>query len=178
MAVEGDRIMWFDPDPRAIVPLEPAEAFHIPRSLQRVIRQGKYSVTADTAFLEVIRACAETAPGREETWINQAIISAYHTLHQLGYAHSVECWRDGKLVGGLYGVALRGLFAGESMFSRERDSSKVALDYLVQRLRAGGFVLLDVQFQTPHLARFGTVTIPRAEYKARLARALNEAATF
>jgi leucyl/phenylalanyl-tRNA---protein transferase len=175
MAVEGDEIVWFDPDPRAIIPLD---ALHIPRSLQRVVRKGRYTVTVNQAFAEVIWACAAEAPGREETWISPAIIAAYNELHRLGFAHSVECWQNGRLAGGLYGVALKGLFAGESMFSRERDSSKVALVHLVQRLRAGGFQLLDVQFQTPHLARFGAIEIARSEYKRRLARALKAAADF
>jgi len=169
MAHDDGQIVWYDPDPRAILPLD---QFHIPRSLARTIRRGRFQVRVDTAFAAVIRACAEPAPGREETWIDETIISAYSRLHQLGFAHSVETWLDGELVGGLYGVAVRGLFAGESMFSRGRDASKVALVWLVEHLREQQFQLLDVQFTTPHLRRFGAVEIPRSEYKRRLQAAL------
>ncbi|RME45276.1 MAG: leucyl/phenylalanyl-tRNA--protein transferase [Caldilineae bacterium] len=175
MAEADGTIYWYDPDPRAILPLD---AFHVPRRLARVVRQGRFEVRVDTAFEAVIRACAEPSPGREQTWISEEIIAAYTQLHRLGYAHSVESWREGKLVGGLYGVALRGLFAGESMFSRQRDASKVALVHLVERLRAGGFQLLDVQFMTEHLRRFGAVEIPRWLYKRRLARAMQVSAWF
>jgi leucyl/phenylalanyl-tRNA---protein transferase len=133
----------------------------------------------DTAFRAVVEACAAPAPGRESSWIDDQIVAAYTQLHALGFAHSVEAWRDGELVGGLYGVALRGLFAGESMFSRERDASKVALVHLVERLRRGGFVLLDTQFVVgPHMLQFGTIEIPRAEYRRRLAEALAVEANF
>lgn len=159
------RIRWYSPDPRAVIPLE---TFHVPRSLQRTIRRGRFEVRVNTAFEDVIRACAD----RPETWISGEIIRAYEALHALGLAHSVETWREGRLVGGLYGVALGGAFFGESMFSRETDASKVALVALVERLRERGFVLLDTQFLTPHLARFGAVEIPRAEYLRRLDEAL------
>lgn len=166
---EGDGIAWYDPHPRAILPLE---AFHIPRRLQQTVKRAPYAIRSDTAFRAVMSACAAPTPGREETWISPALIDAYCELHRLGFAHSVEAWRDGELVGGLYGVALRGLFAGESMFSRATDASKLCLVHLVERLRAGGFVLLDVQFLTPHLAQFGARIIGRAAYKRRLAHAL------
>lgn len=172
---EDDVIYWYDPDPRTIIPLE---TFHVPRSLARTIRRSRFEVRADTAFRAVMEACAEPAPGREVTWINEEIITAYCELHALGFAHSVETWQDGVLVGGLYGVSLGGLFAGESMFSRATDASKVALVHLVERLRRGGFVLLDTQFMTNHLQRFGAIEIPRAEYQARLIHALKRWARF
>jgi leucyl/phenylalanyl-tRNA--protein transferase len=175
MADEDGAIYWYDPDPRAIIPLE---SFHVPRSLARTIKQGKFEIRVDSAFRAVMEACAEPSPGREVTWISAKIIEAYCELHTLGFAHSVETWIEGKLVGGLYGVALGGLFAGESMFSRVRDSSKVAMVYLVERLRRGGFVLLDTQFMTDHLRHFGTIEIPREEYQARLAHALTIWARF
>ena len=175
MAHEDGNIYWYDPDPRAIVPLE---AFHVPRSLRRTLKKGRFEIRYNSAFIPVIRACAEPGPGRGETWINQEIIVAYTRLHRLGFAHSVESWLDGELVGGLYGVAVQGVFAGESMFSRVADASKVALVYLVEQLRQGGFQLLDVQFMTEHLRRFGAVEIPAAVYKARLARALLASTQF
>lgn len=158
-------IHWYSPDPRAVFPLE---AFHVPRSLRRTIARGRFEVRVDTAFGAVMRACA----AREETWISAGILCAYEELHALGLAHSVEAWQEGALAGGLYGVALGGAFFGESMFSHVRDASKVALAALVERLRARGFVLLDTQFLTEHLARLGAVEIPRAEYLRRLDRAL------
>ncbi|MFQ5436219.1 MAG: leucyl/phenylalanyl-tRNA--protein transferase, partial [Anaerolineae bacterium] len=145
MAHEDGRILWYDPDPRAILPLT---GFHAPRRLLRTVRQDVFEVRVDSAFTAVMRACAAPAPNREETWINEELIAAYTQLHRLGFAHSVEAWQGGKLVGGLYGVTLRGLFAGESMFSWKTDASKVALVHLVWRLREGGFQLLDVQFMT------------------------------
>ncbi|HLA63170.1 MAG TPA: leucyl/phenylalanyl-tRNA--protein transferase [Rhodothermales bacterium] len=162
---------WYAPDPRAVLPLDD---FHVPASLARVVRNGPFRVTTDTDFEGVMWACAEPAPGREETWISDDIVAGYAALHERGLAHSVEVRRaeDGALVGGLYGVALRGAFFGESMFHTARDASKVALVHLVGRLRAGGFTLLDVQFQTPHLARFGVVEVSRAVYLRRLAGAL------
>ena len=175
MADADGAIYWYDPDPRAIIPLE---NFHVPRSLARTIKQGKFEIRVDSAFRTVMEACAEQTPGREVTWISAKIIEAYCELHALGFAHSVETWIEGKLVGGLYGVALGGLFAGESMFSRVRDSSKVAMVYLVERLRRRGFVLLDTQFMTDHLRRFGTIEIPREEYQSRLAHALTIWARF
>ncbi len=158
---------WYRPARRALIPLD--ERFHVPDSLARVIRQERFTVRTDTAFEAVMRACA----AREETWISEAIIAAYTDLYRQGDAHSVECYDPGgALVGGLYGVALGGAFFGESMFSTARDASKVALVQLVERLRRGGFVLLDTQFLTDHLIRFGAYTVPRRVYEARLARAL------
>lgn len=169
MADPDGAIYWYDPEPRAILPLDD---FHIPRSLARRIRRGGFEVRFDTAFRPVMTACAEPAPGRESTWISPEFIETYTELHELGFAHSVETWVEGELVGGLYGVTLGGLFAGESMFSRAADASKIALVYLVERLRRQGFVLLDCQFMTVHLRRFGAIEISRQEYKARLAQAL------
>jgi leucyl/phenylalanyl-tRNA---protein transferase len=169
MAHDDGQIYWYDPDPRAILPLD---AFHAPRSLVRLVRRGAFEIRVNSSFTAVITACAQLRPDREETWISPAIVTAYSRLHELGFAHSVEAWRDGRLVGGLYGVAIGGLFAGESMFSDARDASKVALVHLVERLKRRDFQLLDVQFMTAHLARFGAVAIPRAQYRARLAQAL------
>lgn len=162
-------IYWYDPNPRAILPLD---AFHVPQSLRRRVKSGRFEVRTDTAFTDVMRACSLPAPGREHTWISEEFIATYSQLQTMGYAHSVESWLDGELVGGLYGVAVGGLFAGESMFHTVTDASKVALFALVERLRRGGFVLLDVQFMTNHLRRFGVVEISRMEYKRRLAEAL------
>lgn len=175
MADHRGRILWYDPDPRAIIPLE---TFSVPRRLARTVRSGRFEVRVDSAFRPVMEACAMPASGREETWISAEFVDAYTALHQLGFAHSVETWREGQLVGGLYGVAVRGLFAGESMFSFETDASKVALVHLVERLRRGGFVLLDTQFLTTHLSRFGATEIPRTEYKSQLAEALKVEAVF
>jgi leucyl/phenylalanyl-tRNA--protein transferase len=165
------RISWYAPDPRAIIPLE---RFHLPRSLARTIRRGVYEVRVNTAFGEVMRGCAD----RAETWISAEIVHAYTELYRLGLAHSVEAWRGDALAGGLYGVALGGAFFGESMFSRQTDASKVALVALVERLRQRGYVLLDTQWVTDHLARFGAIEIPRAEYEQRLAKALQIHCTF
>lgn len=159
-------IEWYSPDPRAIIPLD---RFRVSRSLRQTIRKGKFEVRIDTAYEEVMRACAE----REETWISEEIIRAYVELHHKGYAHSVETWLGGMLVGGLYGVAVRGAFFGESMFSRMTDASKVALAFLVNRLRERGFLLLDAQFMTEHLRKFGAAEVPRAEYLQLLAKALD-----
>ena len=160
---------WYAPDPRAVLPLD---RFHVPKTLARTVRQGRFEVAVDRDFEATMRACAAPAPGREETWISEELVAAYVALHRAGYAHSVECWREGAFAGGLYGVALGGAFFGESMVSRQRDASKVALVALVERLRAGRFVLLDTQMSTPHLARFGVVEVPRAAFEARLAAAL------
>ena len=172
----NDRMLyWIDPERRAVIPLD---RFHVPRSLRQTIRRAPFEVRVDTAFEEVIEGCAEPTAARPDTWINDDILWLYQALHEMGNAHSVECWRDDRLVGGLYGVALGGAFFGESMFSRERDASKVALLHLVARLRLGGFALLDTQFVTRHLARFGAVEIPRHEYRRRLAAALKVGARF
>ena len=165
MDIDG-QIRWLSPDPRAIIPLR---SFHASKTLMQVYRSGRYEIRFDTAFEEVIAACGNR---REETWISEAIVKAYSELHTLGLAHSVESWKGEELVGGLYGVSLGGAFFGESMFHRKRDASKVALVALVERLRAGGFSLLDVQFVTPHLKRFGAVEISRRAYKRRLSAAL------
>jgi leucyl/phenylalanyl-tRNA--protein transferase len=164
-----DGIYWYDPDPRAILPLD---CFHVPRSLERALRRNTFDIRFDTAFREVIWACAAPASGRETTWISREIVSAYVRLHRAGFAHSVEAWHGDRLVGGLYGVAINSFFAGESMFSRETDASKVALVFLVRRLNEKGFVLLDVQYRTDHLARFGAIEISRSAYRERLAQAL------
>ena len=165
----GDRLYWLDPERRGVLPLE---RFHLPRRLLRTILSGEFEVTADRDFAATIAGCAASAPGREDTWINPQIEALFVELHRMGVAHSVECWRDSRLVGGLYGVALGGAFFGESMFSIVRDASKVALVHLVARLRVSGFRLLDTQFVTAHLAQFGAVEIPRDEYKIRLAAGL------
>ena len=175
MAEPDGTIYWYDPDPRAIIPLD---HFHISRKLARRMRQGGFEIRVDTDFRAVMTACAEPQPGRETTWINNEIIDSYFVLHQLGFAHSIETWIDGELAGGLYGVSIRGLFAGESMFSRATDASKIALVYLVDHLRRRLFVVLDTQFMTEHLRKFGAIEIPRAEYKKRLVRALRAEAEF
>jgi leucyl/phenylalanyl-tRNA---protein transferase len=164
-----ERLFLIDPEQRGIIPLQ---GFHIPRRLARTVRADVYEVRVDTVFAEVVGACAAPRAGRSETWINDGIERLYSELFELGFAHSVECWKDGVLVGGLYGVALRGAFFGESMFSLTRDASKVALVHLVARLLAGGYRLLDAQFFTEHLAQFGAREIPRREYRRRLERAL------
>jgi leucyl/phenylalanyl-tRNA--protein transferase len=159
-------LAWWSPDPRGVLPLD---GLRVSRSLRRSLR--RFSVRVDTAFDEVIAACAD--PSRAGGWITQEIATAYRELHRLGWAHSVEAWSDdGRLVGGLYGVCIGGLFAGESMFHTETDASKVALVALVERLRAGGAELLDVQWSTPHLASLGVVEISRSDYLRRLGRAV------
>ena len=165
----GERLYWLDPERRGVLPLD---RFHLPRRLLRTVLSGAFTVTADEDFSAAIASCAEPAPGREDTWINPQIERLFTELHEMGFAHSVECWQDDMLVGGLYGVAIGGAFFGESMFSRARDASKVALAHLVARLRLSGFTLLDTQFVTTHLAQFGTCDVPRDEYKTRLAVAL------
>jgi leucyl/phenylalanyl-tRNA---protein transferase len=172
----GGEVNWFAPDPRAVIPLD--ERFHVPKTLRKLLRQAPFEVTADRAFQEVIRACAAPRGDGEGTWISDGIAEAYVALHREGHAHSVECWEGGALVGGLYGVSLGGAFFGESMFHRARDASKVALVHLVERLRRGGFALLDTQFLTDHLAQFGAYEIPRKEYLDRLAAALPLHATW
>lgn len=171
MAVDGGEIRWFSPDPRGIIPLD---GFHVSARLGRLVRRRVFRVAIDTAFEAVIRACAAAERDYDDpgTWISDDIIESYAALHERGFAHSVETWRGDRLVGGLYGVALRGAFFGESMFHRETDASKIALVALVERLRACGFVLLDTQWVTPHLAQFGAIEIPRGEYLERLAAAL------
>jgi leucyl/phenylalanyl-tRNA--protein transferase len=167
-------VYWFSPDPRAVLPLD---AFHVPRSLRRTLRQQRFEVRHDTAFEAVMRGCAAPRRGETETWINQTIIDAFVELHRLGYAHSIECWRDGRLMGGLYGLALGGAFFGESMFrdpatDRSTDASKVALVKTVSHLNHRGFQLFDVQFENPHLEQFGVIELPRDQYMERLGKAL------
>ena len=166
---DSDELFWFDPRTRGVIPLD---RFHVPHKLRRTVRRGRFEVRYDTAFHDVILACGEPTPDRPRTWINRKIVELYAALADAGHAHSVECWREGRLVGGLYGVALRGAFFGESMFSRETDASKVALVHLVAQLRRGGFVLLDTQFMTDHLRRFGGTEVVQAQYKRQLARAM------
>jgi leucyl/phenylalanyl-tRNA--protein transferase len=174
-AREDERIFLIDPDRRGVIPLQ---GFHVPRRLARTVRNETYQVRIDTAFEAVIEACAEAKPGRLETWINAPIQALYGELYVRGLAHSVECWADGELVGGLYGVTLGAAFFGESMFSLARDSSKVALTHLVARLIAGRFQLLDTQFLTGHLSQFGAQDIPRAHYRKKLIQALAGDADF
>jgi leucyl/phenylalanyl-tRNA--protein transferase len=173
MGDDDGSIRWYSPDPRAIIPLEP-EVFHVPRSLRQTVRQGRFEIRVDHDFPAVMAGCA----GRTETWISPAITEVYVAMHRQGMAHSVEAWLDGRLVGGLYGVSLGGAFMGESMFSRETDASKVCLVALVERLRARGYTLLDSQFHTPHLARFGLRLISRPAYLARLSHALRQDCRF
>jgi len=172
---DDDEVYWVDPERRGIIPLE---RFHLPRRLGRTIRQGRFDIRCDSNFDSVVEACAEPDFGRSETWINGPIRRLSSQLFALGYGHSVECWRKDELVGGLYGIGLGGAFFGESMFSRERDASKVALAHLVLRLRLGGFRLLDTQFITQHLAQFGAVELARADYRRLLAEALSAKAQF
>ncbi len=174
-AREDAAIFLIDPERRGVIPLD---AFHVPRRLARTVRAEPYEVRVDTAFREVVLACSAAGPGRMQTWINRPIEALYGRLHDLGVAHSVECWQAGTLVGGLYGVSLRGAFFGESMFSRRRDASKVALVHLVARLIAGGYALLDAQFMTEHLEQFGAEEIARREYHRRLTLALEVEAEF
>jgi leucyl/phenylalanyl-tRNA--protein transferase len=168
-------LYWVSPEQRGVLPLD---AFHVPRRLARTVRAGQFLVTSDVAFLSVMEHCAAPAPGREQSWINGEILRLYGALHAAGHAHSVECWQDGELVGGLYGVQLGAAFFGESMFSKARDASKVALVHLVEGLIRGGFLLLDTQFLTAHLARFGAVEIPRAQYLAQLQLAIAQVALW
>jgi leucyl/phenylalanyl-tRNA--protein transferase len=169
----GERVHWWSPDPRAIFELD---GFHCSRRLRRTLRSGRFRVTVNQAFGEVIRGCADRPAA--ETWITEEMIAAYEELHRLGHAHSVEVWAGDALGGGVYGVAVGGLFAAESMFTRVRDASKVALAFLVQRLRERGFRLLDIQMRTGHTASLGAVEIPRAEYLRRLRAVLACEAVF
>ncbi|MFL6514122.1 MAG: leucyl/phenylalanyl-tRNA--protein transferase [Chthoniobacterales bacterium] len=171
MAMRDESIEWFSPDPRAILPLD---KFHVPHGLRRAAAKGIFETKIDERFGEVIRACAK----RRDTWINTEIIQSYEKLHKLGHAHSVESWQEGKLVGGLYGVAVGGAFFGESMFHRKTDASKIALLALVEQLRAQKFVLLDTQWVTPHLLQFGAIEIPRPQYLKLLKRAVDLPRSF
>ena len=172
---DDPKLYWLDPRLRAVLPLD---GFHLPKRLARTMRQGVFEVTADSAFDEVMRACAEPRPGHPESWINEPILALYGDLFARGHAHSIECRRDGRLVGGLYGVTVGAAFFGESMFSRERDASKVALVHLVARLIMGGFRLLDCQFMTEHLRSFGALEVPREDFRIRLADAVDRTASF
>lgn len=170
-----DSLYWIDPRERGVLPLD---GVHVPKSLRKTLRKGVFEVRVDTDFAQVLEQCRRQADNRPESWINDQIAELYNALHAMGRAHSVECWRDGALVGGLYGVSLGGAFFGESMFTRVRDASKVALIHLCARLRHGGYTLLDCQFITEHLKRFGAVEIPRSEYRERLAKALTVEGRF
>ncbi len=165
-------VLWFRPDPRAVIPLD---GFHVSRSLARTLRRGRFEVRVDTAFATVMRSCADRPEG---SWISERFVEVYGALHRAGKAHSVEAWRDRRLVGGVYGLALGGAFMAESMFHRETDASKVALAALVGRLSERGFTVLDVQYMTPHLESLGAVEITRREYERRLERALALDRTF
>ena len=177
MAEDRDdpELVWVDPRMRGIIPMQ---KFHVPKRLRRTIRSGQFNVTFNRDFSAVIEGCAEATDGRPRTWINDRIVDLYISLHFKDHGHSVECWRDGDLVGGLYGISLKGVFFGESMFSRETDASKVALVHLAACLSVGGFAFIDTQFITKHLSRFGAVEVPRSEYRGLLAAALKIDATF
>lgn len=174
-SAEDPTLFWVDPETRGILPLE---KFRVSRGVQRKLRRGLFEVRCDTAFEEVVRACAAKTSERPTTWINEEIIRLYLGLHAMGHAHSVECWEGGELAGGLYGVCIGGAFFGESMFSRATDASKIALAHLVARLRRGGYRLLDTQFVTSHLEQFGVTEVGRGEYQAILSSALAADASF
>jgi leucyl/phenylalanyl-tRNA--protein transferase len=177
MAGDDSVIRWYSPDPRGIIPLD---AFHVPSRLARVVRSGRFEIRIDTSFAEVIRACAEAERDPEDSgsWISDEIAESYRALHDAGIAHSVEAWREGRLVGGLYGVAIGGAFFGESMFHRATDASKVALTALVDRLRERGYRLLDTQWVTDHLVQFGAIEIPRSKYLKLLDESLQVSCRF
>jgi len=177
MAVDEGEIRWYSPDPRGIIPLD---AFHVPARLARVIRRGRFRIEIDRDFPAVIRGCAQVDRKDDDpgTWIDSEILTSYIAMHRQGLAHSVEAWEGERLAGGLYGVALGGAFFGESMFHRATDASKVALAALVERMKAGGLTLLDIQWVTPHLEQFGAIEIPRSEYLELLQDALKVDARF
>ena len=168
-------VFWVQPKLRGVLPLD---EFHLPRSLRKRLRQGTFTVTVDTCFSAVMAGCAEATDIRSDTWINDRILQLFNALHDAHLAHSIEVWKDGELAGGLYGLAMGGAFFGESMFSRETDASKVALCHLVGILKQGGFVLLDTQFITEHLRRFGTIEISQQDYLAQLSSALTRQGLF
>lgn len=169
-SADDNALYWIDPERRGIIPLD---GFHVPRRLARKLLSRPFEIRVDSDFEQVIAACARPRPGRHNTWINARIRSLYSQLNRMGFCHSVECWRDGRLVGGLYGVAIGASFFGESMFSDATDASKIALVHLVARLNAGGFRLLDTQFVTEHLAQFGAREVGREDYHQRLEHALS-----
>jgi leucyl/phenylalanyl-tRNA--protein transferase len=171
----AEKVYWVDPRERGILPLD---KFHVPKSLRKTVRQDVFEVRCNSAFAETLAECGRRTANRRDTWINPDIERCVLQLYARGFAHSVECWRDGKLVGGLYGISLGAAFFGESMFSRETDASKVALVHLVARLKFGGFRLLDTQFVTDHLARFGVIEIPARDYLVLLEDALKYQAVF
>ena len=166
---DDPELVWVDPRMRGIIPMS---KFHVPRRLRRTVRNDTFEVTFDRDFAGVIEGCAEATEGRPRTWINSRIVDLYTSLHFKGHGHSVECWQDGDLVGGLYGISLKGVFFGESMFSRATDASKVALVHLAAKLSVGGYAFIDTQFITKHLSRFGAIEVPRNEYRGLLAAAL------
>ncbi len=168
---EDQDIFWVEPRDRAIIPLD---GLHVSKSLRKVVRSDRYEVTLDKAFEDVIRACSQPRPGHPESWISERIVASYVDLHRAGHAHSIECWLDGELVGGLYGVAFDRVFCGESMFARADNASKVALCWLVAMLREAGYALLDCQFMTDHLASMGAVEMPQKDYLALVAKARGE----
>lgn len=170
-----DPITWWSPEPRAILELE---RLHVSHSLAKVIRRGVFRVTVDSAFQRVMQGCAARAKGRRSTWISPEFVAAYTSLHAQGHAHSLECWQGRRLVGGIYGVAVGGLFAGESMFHRVNNASKVALFHLIEHLRRQGFLLFDIQMLTPITAQMGGITIPREEYLRRLAQAIEKPVSY
>ncbi len=174
-SAEDPTMMWIEPDMRGIIPLDD---FHIPRRLKRTMRTTNYQFKVDSDFSAIMNACAEVAPDRPSTWINNQIHELYRSLHEMGYCHSVEVWEGDQLVGGLYGVSLGTAFFGESMVSRARDTSKLALIHLVERLKAGGYTLLDTQFITDHLKQFGAIEVPKDDYKALLDHAMQARANF
>jgi len=169
------RLFWVDPERRGVIPLR---GFHVPSRLRRTFRSGRFDIVVDRDFRQTIEACAEARPLRRSTWISERIVELYSELHERGFAHSVEAWREDRLVGGLYGISMGAAFFGESMFSREADASKAALVHLVGRLILGGYRLLDTQFVTEHLAQFGAVEVDRSDYKRLLEDALATQADF
>jgi leucyl/phenylalanyl-tRNA--protein transferase len=175
-SADDDGLLWFEPTKRGLLPLD---GFHVPNRLRRTVRQKRFDVRIDSCFHDVMEACASNSrPGRETTWISSRILDLYSELHERGFAHSVESWQDGRLVGGLYGVSIFGAFFGESMFSFATDASKVALVHLVARLKAGGYLLLDTQWLTEHLSQFGAFEVPKRRYKQLLEAALQIPARF
>lgn len=172
---EDDDVVWVLPDERGVIDLNDARA---PKRLLQTVKQDVFSITVNTAFADVVDGCAEATNARPDTWINDTIIESYNDLHRLGHAHSIECWRDGKLAGGLYGVALGAAFCGESMFSRERDASKVVMVHLMARLKLGGYHFLDAQFFNEHLVQFGLKGIPNDDYQIMLKKAVGAKADY